>query len=444
MLRQQGPWPALGDLRDPTVVAHPSARRAFPPTNVPWLDTWLGTTTDLARPNASHPLNDAVIDEIDGRLIRIGSHWLIDFTSSNYLGFDVDPEIIDAVPAYLARWGTQPGWSRLRGSPALYEEIESTLAGLLGVEDALVLPTVTHIHTSVVPALAGRGTIFVDGGTRRTLRDACTIAAVNGATLRGFPHDDPGALEALLRSPHAAPRVICVDGVNHLSGNAPDLPAYARLAREHGALLYVDDSHGFGVVGERSPDELCEYGLHGNGVIRHFGESYDNVVVVGGFSKAYSSTPAYIACPTALKQVLKTAAQPYLSSGQSPIAALATVIEGLRLNEERGDQLRLAVHRMTKRVLTSLRELGIATPNVSGYPIIEIPLANPEEVEAVGAYLFHHGIYVTMAVPPLVPEGQASFRLQISAVNTWEQIEQLVSTLGELSDRFRLQSAVAA
>jgi 8-amino-7-oxononanoate synthase len=307
-----------------------------------------------------------------------------------------------------------------------------------------VLPTVTHIHTSVLPALAGRGTIFVDGGTRRTVRDACTIAAVNGATLRTFPHDDPGALETLLRSPHAAPRVICLDGINNMSGNAPDLPAFARLAREYDALLYVDDSHGFGVVGERGADELCNYGMLGNGVVRHLGESYENIVLVGGFSKAYSSTLAYIACPTALKQLLKTAAQPYLSSGQSPVAALATVIEGLRLNEERGDHLRLAISRMTHRVLSCLRDLDIATPNVSGYPIIEIPLANPEEIDAVGAYLYHHGIYVTMAVPPLVPEGQASFRLQISAVNTWEQIEQLIRTLGELSDRFRLQSAVAA
>src|SRR4051812_46134529 len=165
MLRQQGPRPALDDLREATVVAHPSALRAFPPTNVPWLDTWLGTTTELARLRSSHPMVDAVIDEIDGRLIRIGSHWLIDFTSCNYLGFDIEPEIIDAVPAYLARWGTQPGWSRLRGSPVLYEDIEASVARLLGVEDALVLPTVTHIHTSVLPALAGRGTIFVDGGT---------------------------------------------------------------------------------------------------------------------------------------------------------------------------------------------------------------------------------------------------------------------------------------
>jgi 8-amino-7-oxononanoate synthase len=419
MLRQQGSGPALGDPRDSTVVAHPRALRS------------------------SHPMVDATIDEIDGRLIRIGSHWLIDFTSGNYLGFDVDPEIVDAVPRYLARWGTQPGWSRLRGSPVLYEEIETRLATLLGVEDALVLPTLTHIHNSVLPSLAGRGTIFVDSGTRRTLRDACTIAGVDGATLRAFPHNDTDALEALLRAPHAQPRAICVDGVNNLSGNPSDLSAFARLAREFDALLYVDDSHGFGVLGERSADELCDYGLRGNGTVRHFGARYDNVVVVGSLSKGYSSQLAYIGCSTAFKQVLKNT-QPYLLSGQSPIAALATVIEGLRVNEDRGDRLRLAVRRMTERVLSSLRELGIATPNVSGLPIVEIPLANPEEIDAVGAYLFHHGIYVTMAVPPFVPEGRASFRLQITAVNTWEQIEQLVRTLGELSDRFRLRSAVAA
>jgi 7-keto-8-aminopelargonate synthetase-like enzyme len=237
--------------------------------------------------------------------------------------------------------------------------------------------------------------------------------------------------------------VICVDGVNNLTGNPSDLPTLARLASEFDALLYVDDSHGFGVLGERSADELCDYGRHGNGVVRHFGEAYDNIVLVGSFAKAYSSALAYIGCSTTFKQVLKNT-QPYLVSGQSPVAALATVIEGFRVNEQRGDQLRLAIHRMTVRVLAGLRDLGIATSNVSGYPMIEIPLANPDDIDAVGAYLYHHGIYVTMAVPPLVAEGQASFRLQVTAVNTWEQIEQLVRTLGELSDRFRLQNAVAA
>ena len=409
-----------------------------------WLDDWLSTKTELAQLRSSHPMVDAVIDEIDGRLIRIGNQWLIDFASSNYLGFDLEPQIIDAIPGYLARWGTHPGWSRLRGSTILYEEIESELTELLGSEDSLVLPTVTHIHTSVIPALARAGTIFVDGGARKTVRDACAIAGGQGATVCVFGHDDPNELESLLRQPHVAPRLVCIDGINNMTGNAPDIRVFARLARQYDALLYVDDSHGFGVVGERGPDELCDYGLHGNSVIRHVGESYENVVVVAGFSKAYSSLLAYIACPTALKEALKTVVQPYVSSGPSPVASLATALEGLKLNREKGDELRLDLNRMTKRVLSCLQELGIATPNVSGYPIIEIPLATSDEIEAVGGYLFHHGIYATMAVYPLVPHGQASFRLQITAANTMEQIENLITTIGELTDRFRLSSREAA
>jgi 7-keto-8-aminopelargonate synthetase-like enzyme len=92
-----------------------------------WLDKWLRTTADLARLQYSHPMVDAVIDEIDGRLIRIGNRWLVDFVSCNYLGFDLDPEINRCDPAYLERWGTHPSWSRLLGSPVLYEEIEEKL-----------------------------------------------------------------------------------------------------------------------------------------------------------------------------------------------------------------------------------------------------------------------------------------------------------------------------
>ena len=72
-------------------------------------------------------MTDAVIDEIDGRMIRIGEHWLADFASCNYLGFDLDREIIASIPEYIARWGTHPSWSRLLGSPVLYGQIEEQL-----------------------------------------------------------------------------------------------------------------------------------------------------------------------------------------------------------------------------------------------------------------------------------------------------------------------------
>jgi 8-amino-7-oxononanoate synthase len=405
-----------------------------------WLEKWLRTTKDLARLQYSHPMVDAVIDEIDGRLIRIGNDWLVDFASCNYLGFDLEPDIIDAVPAYLAKWGTHPSWSRLLGSPVLYEEIEHKLTELLGAEDSLVLPTITHIHTSVIPVLAGEGTVFLDQRAHKTIYDGCALARSHGATVHRFRHDDPDHLESLLRQSTSSPRLICLDGVNSMTGNCPDLVAFARLAREYHALLYVDDAHGFGVVGQRASDELCSYGKRGNSAVRHLGETYDNVILVGGFSKAYSSLLAFIACPTKIKQLLKTAAPPYLYSGPSPVASLATVLEGLKLNEVKGDGIRADLHRKTGRILTRLKELGIATPNTSGYPIIEVPLVNHEEIDQLGTYLFQRGIYVTMAAYPLVPRSEVGFRLQITASNTWEQIENLATALGELADRFRLQS----
>src|SRR5439155_9956941 len=125
-----------------------------------WLERWMRTCADLARLQYVHPMVDAVIDEIDGRMIRIGERWLADFASCNYLGLDLDREVIDAVPGYLEQWGTHPSWSRLLGSPVLYEQLESELTELVGAEDTLALPTITLIHMTVIPIPARSGNLF--------------------------------------------------------------------------------------------------------------------------------------------------------------------------------------------------------------------------------------------------------------------------------------------
>jgi len=401
-----------------------------------WLSRWLTTTADLARLQCAHRMVDAVIDEIDGRDIRIGSQWLADFASCNYLGFDLDSSIIDAVPEYLAKWGTHPSWSRLLGSPILYEQIEHELTDLLGCEDSLVLPTITHIHMSVIPVLAAEGTIFLDRRAHKTIYDGAMAATGHGASILRFDHDDPSDLERMLRKRTAAPHLICMDGVNSMTGNAPPLSEFAELARRYNAILYVDDAHGFGVIGERADDEPCPYGRKGNSIVRHLGESYENVILVGGFSKAYSSLLAFIACPSDLKQILKTAAPPYLYSGPSPVASLATVIEGFRVNREQGDELRGDLYRKTARVLDHMRGLGMATPNRCGYPIIEIPVAESENIDEVGDHLFDSGIYATMAAYPLVPRDEVGFRIQVTSANPDHHIDRLCKTLTELTDRF--------
>jgi 8-amino-7-oxononanoate synthase len=402
-------------------------------TGRPWLEHWLATVSDLSELKASHPMMDAVIDEVEGRMIRIGDRWLADFASCNYLGFDLEPEIIERVPEFLERWGTHPSWSRLLGSPVLYEQIEERLTALLGSEDSLVLPTITHIHMSVIPLLAASGTIFLDARAHKTLYDGCQIAKARGAAVRRFRFEDPEHLDQLLSQERDPTRLVCLDGVNSMTGNAPDLTAFAAVAREHGALLYVDDAHGFGVIGERSPLEPCPYGIRGNSIVRHAGETYENVVLVGGFSKAYSSLLAFIACPTDVKDLLKVAAPPYLYSGPSPVASLATVLAGFDVNEARGDLLRNRLWCLTDRVLTALRVLGIETPNRSGLPIIEVPLRDHRRIDAVGRYLFDEGVYVTLAAYPLVPKNEVGFRIQLTAANTDDEVDTLIGALEELA-----------
>jgi 8-amino-7-oxononanoate synthase len=187
------------------------------------------------------------------------------------------------------------------------------------------------------------------------------------------------------------------------------------------------------VIGERSADEPSPYGVRGNSIVAHFGESYDSIVLVGGFSKAYSSLLAFIACSTEVKRLLKVAAPPYLYSGPSPVASLATVLAGFDANERRGDELRTHLHGLSSRVLAALARLGVSTPNRSGLPIVEIPLRDHRRIDEVGRFLFERGVYVTLAAYPLVPKEEVGFRVQLTAANTDGEVDRLITALEELA-----------
>jgi 8-amino-7-oxononanoate synthase len=397
---------------------------------------------DLERLRSGNPMYDATIEEIKGRRIRVGDHWLADFASCNYLGFDLEPEIIDAIDVQVKRWGTHPSWSRLLGNPALYPQIEEQLTELLDAPDTLVLPTITHIHMSVLPILAGKGHIFLDSQAHKTIYDGSMYARGLGATVQRFRANDPEHLAELLRdAPSGEAKIVAMDGVNSMTGNAPDLQAFAAVARRYDALLYVDDAHGFGVIGERAANESSPYGTRGNAIVKYSGETYDNIVLVGGFSKSYSSLLAFLALPTWLKNHLKVAAPPYLYSGPAPTASLATVLAGFEVNAKRGDAIRADLYRKSMRVLDHVRGLGVYTPNTGNTPVVELPLAAGEDIDAVGKLLWDRGIYVTLAAYPLVPRNQTGFRAQLTAANTDGEIDELNAVITELAQAGKLRMA---
>ena len=391
------------------------------------------TTHDVEDLRLNSRMYDAIIDQIDGRRIRIGQDWLVDWASCNYLGLDLDDEVIEAVEPQLRKWGTHPSWSRMLGSPRIYPQLEERVSDLLGAEDTLLLPTISQIHLGVIPALIGQGTVIIESRAHKTIYDGCVFARGQGATMQRFRSGDTDELERLLKAATARPVMVCMDGVNSMTGDIPDLRTYARLCRENGAVLYVDDAHGMGVIGERSPVEPSPYGLRGNAIVQHSGETYDDIILVGGFSKAYSSLLAYLALPTKVKDHLKVAAPTYLYSGPAPVASLATVWAGLDVNEKRGDDLRTHLYRLTAKLLGHVRGMGVHTLNTDDTPVVEIPISPDHDLIEVSQRLWAAGQYVTLAPYPGVPRDEIGFRIQLTAAHTEAQVDELNAVLTKLA-----------
>ncbi|HXK18106.1 MAG TPA: pyridoxal phosphate-dependent aminotransferase family protein [Polyangiaceae bacterium] len=380
-------------------------------------------------------LYDNVAREVRGRTLRVGDKWLVDFASCNYLGFDLRPEIIASILPEVERWGTHPSWARMCCSPELYELVEQELAALLGVETTLLLPTISLVAVGLIPAITGPGAvIFADKSVHKVNHDGCRLARDQGAKLESFRNDELEGLERALTEHAAAPvRLIVIDGVLSVTGRTPDLPRVVELAKQHDAIVYIDDAHGFGILGE-APSPERPYGRRGNGVVRHFGLSYDNVLYVAGLSKAYSSLGAFVACSKRLKHYLKCTVTSYLVSGPVPTAALATALAGLRLNALEGDQLRDKIYAYATAIRDAYRRSGIETDNDHGFPIVSAYVGSNERVLRGGQLLFQRGIQLTLQGYPLVPRGRGVLRATPTAANTWSEVEQLTRAMAEVHE----------
>ncbi len=378
----------------------------------------------------SDTLYDRVVTEVKGRQVKIGERWLTDFASCNYLGLDLHEGVIASIEEEVRRFGTHPSWARLAASPVLYEILEAKLAELCGAEDALVLPTITLIAIGLIPAITGKGAvIFADKLVHKVNHDGCRLARDMGAELKSFRHDDVENLEAqLAQCADKTTRLVVVDGVLSVTGRVPDLRAIAEVCRRHDAILYIDDAHGFGVLGE-NPSPEHPFGHRGNGVIRHLGLSYDNVLYVSGMSKAYSSLAAFVLIPTRLKRYLKSTITSYIVSGPVPTATLATALAGLRFNETEGESWRSTLSAYTRHIIGEYQARGIRTDNDSGFPIVSAYVGGADAVMRGGQLLFEEGMYVTLQGYPLVPRDMGVLRATPTVSNTWDEVRALVESM---------------
>jgi myxalamid-type polyketide synthase MxaB len=387
---------------------------------------------------AQIPQAYAIADKQQGRQVKIGGRWRIDFASCNYLGLDLHPEVMAAIPPAVAEWGVHPSWTRAVASPRIYAELEQALAEFVGAPTTLIFPSISLLHAGVIPILAGYdGVILKDTEAHHSLHEGCLRAQVNGAEWLNFPHSDIDDLaKKLAKYRLNRTKIIATDGVYSMGSSHPPLLEYVKLAKTYNATLYVDDAHGFGVIGER-PDNTLPYGYRGNGIVRHFDLDYcrDRIVYVAGMSKSFSSYAAFVTCfDDKIKATLESSG-PYVFSGPTCTASLASGLAGLRVNAREGDTQRQSIFDMTHRFVTAVKQMGFEVDNGEYFPIVGVVIGGFEEFIQACQLLWEHDILITPAMYPAVPIHRNLVRFSITAANTQAEIDRAINALEAVWNR---------
>lgn len=397
-----------------------------------------GITASLTALEKSLPQTYCTVEAQKGRDVLIDGRWIADFASCNYLGLDLHPDVMRAIPEALEAWGVHPSWTRAVASPAPYRLLEQRLAQLVGMHDTIVFPTVTLLHFGVLPRLAGgSGAILIDTAAHNSIHEAGALARARGTTVTTFGHGRWQDLEAkLTRLSDRTKRIIAIDGVYSMSGNYADLQTVVDIAERHDATIYVDDAHGFGILGERTT-AATPFGSGGGGLLRHAGVDQTRIVYVAGMSKAFSSMAAFVTCRDAEERHSFEMASTMIFSGPIPVASLASALAGLDVNAIEGDRRRARLWSLTRRLLDGVESLGLVTENTSGFPIVNVVLGHTDLVLAACDTMWQHGVLLTPAIYPAAPLNRGGLRFTLTADHTTAQVDQVLIALAVVREGVR-------
>jgi 7-keto-8-aminopelargonate synthetase-like enzyme len=377
-------------------------------------------------------LKDLVVERIGpNREIQVGGKTVVNFGSDSFLGLDQDPRVLDAVRVGLERWGTHNGASRAFASVEANQLAEEKLAAWMKVPATLIYPSVTLANMGAIPGLVGRQDLLVvDEQAHNSIQEGSKIARANGARVMTFSHCDPVGLEQVFKEAgDYRVAVVAIDGVYSMSGELPPLAELDRVARNHRAVLYVDDAHGTAVMGNQ-----------GRGTVLDALGNYDNTLVVGSLSKGFSCAGGFIGCTTDLKRLLKMRSNTYIFGGPVVppyLEAICTVCDILMSDEY--DLLFARLQRNLRHLSDGLVNLGLVV--LGGQtPILSVLVGDEEDTLNAGNFLFERGFYVQSVTFPAVPYHAGVLRIQINANHLPDSISRLLDAMAELRNTIALPS----
>lgn len=360
-----------------------------------------------------------LLDSPPGPRLTIDGKDYLAFASNDYLGLANHPALIAAAQQAAVRWGVGGTASHLvAGHFTPHEQLEQELAGFVGLPAALLFSSGYMANLGVLTCLLQRGdAVFADKLNHASLNDACLLAR---AGFKRFRHNDLAQLQTLLAASTARRKVIAVDAVFSMDGDFAPLTDLLHLAEAHDAWLYLDDAHGFGLLGP-----------HGQGSLAHWAINSPRIVYMATLGKAAGVAGAFVAGQADLIQWLINKAHTYIYTTAQPPMLAATVSASLQLITNEGwrrerlqgliQQLRAGCEGLPWRLLPS------------STAIQPLQIGGSAAALALAQQLRERGIWVPAIRPPTVPEGTARLRISLSAEHTADDVNTLLAALKELA-----------
>jgi glycine C-acetyltransferase len=355
---------------------------------------------------------------------------VIILSSNNYLGLSNEPAVVKAGQQALQRLGAGTASVRfICGTFTIHRALEAACARLVGTPASLSFVSAWNANEAVpATVLTDQDVVISDQLNHASIIDAIRLAkAITKCQSAVYQHGNLTDLEAKLSAARDRQvKMVITDGVFSMEGAIAKLPDLIELCRKHRAVLVVDDSHGTGVLGP-----------HGRGTAEHFGVVGEVDMITSTLGKALGGAAGgFVAGSAAMCDYLTQRARPQLFSNALPptVAASALAsIEFLEAHPERVTKLRENAEYFRDR----LRELGFR-PLPGETPIIPVILGETAAAIRMSDLLLQEGVFVTGFGYPVVPQGQARVRCQISAAHTRDDLDQALAAFRKVGQRLRL------
>lgn len=344
--------------------------------------------------------------------------------SNNYLGLTHHPRVRAAAQKAIDRFGTGCTGSRfLNGNLTLHEELEAALCTFLEKEACLVFATGFLSNQGALSTLMGRkDVIYSDRENHASIVEGTRVST---ATTLKFRHNDMEDLERILEDTRDRFKgaMIVADGVFSMSGDILNVPKVVQLSEKYDCRFYCDDAHALGVLGPM-----------GQGTGHHFGLQEACDVVMATFSKSFASIGGYVAGSRDVINYLKHKCRPFIFSAAMPPAAVAAVLECLKIVQEEPEHL-ANLWKNAIRMKKELNSMGYNTLE-SRTPVIPLLIGDDYAAFSFTRRLFDHGVFATPVVKPAVPDGCALIRTSYMASHTKEDLNYVLEVLQKLGREF--------